>query len=154
MNTPEAWGVALLRIVLGVIFVMHGYWAFATLGHQRLADMIVRIGNPETLAPLMAWYVIAAHAVGGLLLVLGLWASPAAIAQVPIMAAAVFLLHWPEGFFMRAQVVDAAAGRAVVAGYEFPLLVLTASLVIALTGSGALSVDGARQRRLLRRAIP
>jgi putative oxidoreductase len=154
MTTPEALGVALLRIVLGGILIMHGYWAFAVLGHQRLAETIVRIGNPETLAPLMAWYVIVAHALGGLLLVLGLWGAPAAIAQVPILAAAVFLLHWPEGFFMRAEVVDAATGRTVVVGYEFPLLVLTASLVIALTGSGALSLDGTRQRRLLRRAIP
>lgn len=154
MNGPEAWGVALLRIVLGVIFVVHGYWAFATLGPQRLTEMIVRLGNPETLAPIMAWYVIGAHALGGLLLVIGLWASPAAIAQVPIMAAAVFLLHWREGFLMRAVVVDAAAGRAAVAGYEFPLLVLMGALAIALTGAGALSFDGMRQRRGFRRAIP
>ncbi|MGH7312008.1 MAG: DoxX family membrane protein, partial [Candidatus Rokuibacteriota bacterium] len=116
MYPPPAWGLAILRVALGVIFVMHGYYAFAVLGPARTADYIVRLGNPPAVGTPLAWYLIIAHVLGGLLLVLGLWTLVAALAQVPIMAAALFLLHAPQGFFMR--VAETPDGRATVAGYE------------------------------------
>lgn len=147
MYTAPAWGLALLRVVLGVIFIMHGYFAFAVLGPARTADYVVRLGNPPALGTPLAWYLIVAHVLGGLLLVLGLWTLVAALAQVPIMAAAVFLLHAPQGFFMK--VVESPEGRPTLAGYEFSLLVLTATLTIVLAGPGAPSVDVARRQRRL-----
>lgn len=151
MNDPPAWGLALLRIALGIIFVMHGYYAATVLGIERTAEMMTRIGNPETLSGLLTWYLLAAHLLGGLALIVGFWTTAAALAQVPIMAAAVFLLHWPQGFFMHAS-VDAVSGRPVVGGYEFSLLVLVATVTVALAGPGAWSVDGAH--RLRRRGLP
>jgi putative oxidoreductase len=147
MYTAPAWGLALLRVVLGVIFIMHGYFAFAVLGPARMADYVVRLGNPPALGTPLAWYLIVAHVLGGVLLVLGLWTLVAALAQVPIMAAAVFLLHAPQGFFMK--VVESPEGRPTLAGYEFSLLVLTATLTIVLAGPGAPSVDDVRRHRRL-----
>jgi putative oxidoreductase len=145
MSDPHAWGLALLRIMLGIIFVMHGY-AAAALGLDRIGELMTRIGNPAALSGPLTWYLLGAHFLGGLALMVGLWTTAAALAQVPIMAAAVFLLHWPQGFFMSA-VVDAVSGHPVVRGYEFPLLVLVATVTVALTGPGAWSVDGAHRRR-------
>jgi putative oxidoreductase len=147
MNARSAWGITLLRVVLGGIFVMHGYYALGVLGIERTAELMVRIGNPEALSRPLAWYLVAAHLAGGALVVVGLFTTLAALAQVPIMAAALFLVHWPQGFFMHGIVVDAAAGRAVAGGSEYALLVLAATLTIVFAGPGALSVDGARAHR-------
>jgi len=134
----------LLRVALGAIFVMHGYDALAVLGAPAAAALVVRLGYPAALALPLAWYLIVAHGAGGALLIVGLWTRWAALVQVPIMASAVFLLHLPQGFFMRGIVEDRAAGRAIAGGYEYSLLVLAATLAVGLSGAGAWSVDRAR----------
>lgn len=152
MTTHHAWGVALLRIMLGTIFFMHGVAAWTDLGRPAIMEAITRFGNPAGLAEPLSWYLLAARIGGGLLLVVGLWTRVAALAQVPITASALFFVRWPEGFFMRGAVVDAAKGRAVAAGYEYTLLVLVATFAIAMLGAGAFSIGGIsrirRQRRI------
>ena len=74
-------------------------------------------------------------------------AYAAALAQVPIMASAVFLLHGPQGFFVRGMTIDTPQGQQVIAaGYEFALLVLVATIALILLGPGAMAVDGVRRR--------
>lgn len=152
----HAWGAALLRVWLGVLFVMHGYSGFAVLGPEAIAGHTTRMGFPDSAGPALAWYLIAAHTVGGALLVIGLWTRVAALANVPVMAAAVFLLHMPQGFFMTGLIADAAAGHAVAGGYEFALTVLVATLAVMLLGAGALSLDHAiaERRTALTMEIP
>lgn len=147
MNTAQEWGTALLRIVLGAIFVMHGYQALAELGPATVAGYVTSLGYPPALAPALAWYLVGVHLAGGALILIGLWTRVAALLQVPIMASAVFLLHLPQGFFMRGIILDVAKGRAVADGYEYSLLVLGATLALALLGPGALSADGWRAGR-------
>ena len=96
----------------------------------------------STLLPL-AWYLIVVHLVGGALIIVGLWTRVAAVLNIPIMASAVALLHWPQGFSMRAVVTDTAAGKAMPIGYEFSLLVLACTVAIALIGAGPFSIDRA-----------
>lgn len=148
MTDERAWSILLLRSMLGVLFIMHGYSMWAIVGPDGAAVLITRLGFLPGRAALWAWYLILAHTLGGVLLVVGLWTRLAALAQVPIMAAAVFFLHWSQGFFMRGT-VDPATGRTVPVGYEYPLLVLVATLAVALAGPGALSLDAWRQRRVL-----
>lgn len=154
--TRHAWGTALLRVWLGVLFVMHGYLVLAVLGPEAIAGSTTRMGFPASAGLPLAWYLIAAHTVGGALLVIGLWTRAAALANVPVMAAAVFLLHTPEGFFMHGIILDAAAGRAIAGGYEFALTVLVATLAVMLLGAGALSLDHAiaERRTALTMEIP
>src|SRR3989442_7489009 len=97
MGDHPAWGVALLRIMLGVIFVMHGWYAWAILGPRDLTDLMLRVGNPPGIAGLLAWYTIAAHLLGGLLLIVGFLTPWAALGQVPITAGGLFLFRWPQG---------------------------------------------------------
>ena len=147
MGKYQALGVAILRITLGVIYVMHGYLSASVLGPAAVAQYVKRAGFPEGFAEPFAWYVIVAHVVGGLMLIVGFWTAVAALAQVPIMAGATFLIHVPQGFFMRGIITDAAAGRAIAGGYEFTLLVLVATIALVFTGSGSLSIDGRRRYR-------
>ena len=144
---PEAWGAMLLRVSLGVIYLMHGWYGLAVVGVQGAAGLIVRMGYPPALAPALAWYLVGAHVVGGVLMLLGVWTRVAALLQIPIMASALFFLHLAQGFFLHVQTVETAAGpRPVVAGYEHAALVLAATLALALLGPGRFSVDELRDR--------
>jgi putative oxidoreductase len=127
-----------LRVTLGAIFLMHAYLAGAVVGLDGIAGYTTRMGYPEAAGPALAWYLVLAHGVGGALLVLGLWTRWAALAQVPIMASALFLHHARQGFFLK--VVTGAGGGAVAGGYEYVLLVLAATVTLVLAGGGALAV--------------
>lgn len=134
-------GLALLRVTLGAIFVMHGYLGLAVIGPAGVGAYTTRMGFPAGLGPALGWYMILAHSIGGILLVLGLFTRWAALAQVPIMASAFFLHHLRQGFFLTGIVVDQTQGIAIAAGYEYTLLVLAATVTVVLAGGGALALD-------------
>ena len=138
---PADLGLALLRVALGVIFLMHGYLGFAVMGADGIAGYTTRMGYPPALGEALGWYLIVAHSVGGILLILGLFTRGAALAQVPIMASAFFLHHLRQGFFLTGIVVDAAKGIAIAGGYEYTLLVLAATVTLVLAGGGTLALD-------------
>ena len=131
-------GPTVLRVVLGVIFVLHGYLALYVIKPAGVARFITLMGLP--LGPLLAWYLILAHVLGGLMMIAGLWTRWAAVANVPVMLVALSLFHIDQGFFMTAVVADTAAGKARVVGIEYPLLVLAATLALVLLGGGALAM--------------
>jgi putative oxidoreductase len=141
MTSSHGLGLAVLRVTLGVIFVMHGYLGLAVIGPTGIAGYTTRMGYPAALGPALAWYMILAHSVGGILLILGLWTRWAAVAQLPIMASAFFLHHLKQGFFLTGLVVDPARGVAVAAGYEYVLLVLAATVTLILAGGGRPAVS-------------
>ena len=134
----QAWGTLLLRLIIGVVYVMHGYLALVVLGPQAVAGYITRMGYPSALAFALAWYLIVVHLGGGFLIILGLFTRWAALANVPPMASAVILLHLPQGFFMK------PVGPTSAGGYEFSLTVLVATIALVFLGSGALSLDSRR----------
>jgi putative oxidoreductase len=126
VRDPQAWGRTLLRITLGLIFVLHGYRALHG-GARGMAEYITRIGFPSEFAATLAWYLIIVHVLGGLLMIIGAWTRLAAALQLPIMLSAVALVHWKQG-------LDRV---------EFPFLVLVSTLAIVLMGPGTLAVDKA-----------
>lgn len=142
-SAAQAWGTTLIRLIVGVVFVMHGYLALVVLGPQTVAGYVSRMGYPSSLGTVLAWYLIVAHLGGGVLIIIGLWTRWAALANIPPMASAVLLLHFNQGFFMK--VVEVGPGRNVAGGYEFSLTVLVATIALVFLGSGAASVDSARR---------
>jgi len=132
-------GATLLRTVLGIIFVAHGYEGYFLLTPEGTAGFITLMGLP--LGEIMAWYLIVAHVGGGLMLIAGLWTRWAAAANVPVMlTTTVWLLYLQQGFFMTGAIVDAAAGKARAVGLEYPLLVLVATIAQVFLGGGALAL--------------
>lgn len=134
----SAYGATLLRIILGVIYVMHGYHALIVLTPSGAAAFMTNaMGLP--FAAIGVWYLIGAHVVGGAMMILGIYTRWAALANVPIMVCAVFLFHITQGFFMMGAIVNGVP-RAI--GYEFSLLVLVATVAQVLLGGGALAARG------------
>ncbi|MFI7634794.1 DoxX family protein [Nonomuraea sp. NPDC049400] len=131
----QARPVALLlaRIAIGVIFLVHGYQKFATMGIAGTAKFFESAGIP--LASVAAPAVAVLEVVGGLALILGA-ALPIVGTLLAIdMVGAIVFVHGASGF---------SAGEG---GYEFVLALAAASLAIGFTGGGALALDGVLSRR-------
>ncbi len=113
-----------LRIVAGLIFLMHGL--------QKAVDVPLFGGFLSTTiipAPqFFAWFVVLLEIVGGIALILGFlthWVSKLLTLQ---MIVAIFLVHISSGFF-------------APKGYEFALLLAVAAFSLMITGAGKWSVD-------------
>ena len=120
------YGVMLLRLILGIVYIMHAYLALVKFGP---AGMIAYQAKAGILFPEIAtWYLILAHGLGGIFLVLGIFTRWAALANVPVMLGAIVFVHGNKGFW----VTDG--------GYEYVLVLMVASVALALTGGGALSL--------------
>lgn len=120
----ESYGATVLRIVLGVVFLMHAYLAAFVYGPHGMAAFQRAQGLP--FPEIGAWYLILAHGIGGLCLILGVLVRWAALVNIPIMAGALFIVHLKQGFFMGKE-----------GGYEYAMLVLGATIAQAFLGAGA-----------------
>ena len=129
------YGATVLRLFLGVTFLMHAYLALVVYTPAGAAAFNARIGIP--LPEVAAWFTILAHGVGGIVLILGLWTRVAALANLLVMLGALFFVHLPQGYFLKAVLAN---NTAQPAGYEYVLLLVGATLAQALLGGGALAV--------------
>jgi len=120
------YGVTLLRVVLGLVYIMHAYLALAIFGPSGMVAYQVKNGVP--FPEIATWYLILAHGLGGICLVLGIFSRWAALANMPVMLGAIVFVHLKSGFW------------AHQGGYEYPLVLLLASLALAMTGGGALTL--------------
>jgi len=122
----ESYGAMVLRVVLGVVYVMHAYMAAFVIGPSGMVGYQTKHGIP--FPEIATWYLIAAHGLGGLCLILGLLVRVAALLNVPVMAGAIFFVHLKQGFFV------------INGGYEYALVMLGATIAQALLGAGAFTL--------------
>ncbi|WP_353856186.1 DoxX family protein [Bacillus sp. Bos-x628] len=122
MKTNQEIGTLFVRVILGVIFFLHGLQAYQG-GLEGTAAFFGQIGIPE----FMAYIVKTIELVGGIALILGLGTRIFAALFVPIMIVAIITVGFSKGF---------------VGGYEFELSLLVMALYLALSGSNLLSIDG------------
>ena len=123
----ESYGATVLRIFLGVIYIMHAYLAAFVFGPHGMAAYQTAKGIP--FPEIGTWYVIVAHGLGGICLILGILVRVAALVNIPIMVGALVFVHLKQGFFMDKD-----------GGYEYALLVLGATIAQALLGAGAFTL--------------
>jgi putative oxidoreductase len=145
-DTDEAWGLTLLRCVLGVVFLAHGAqkllgWYGGT-GPGGFVHAMGRMGIPA----FFAWLSIVAEFFGALGLILGLLTRVAAFGIGVDMIVAVLLVHTRNGFFMNWM------GTQRGEGYEYHLLAIAACACLVAEGAGALSFDRTIALRSWRRA--
>lgn len=122
------YGVFLLRLALGLMWLSHGLvLKLLTFGIPGLSAWLGSVGLP----PAMAWPLVIAETVGGVLVLLGWHGRWASLALLPILLGAT-ALHWANGW-----VFTAANG-----GWEYPAFLALASLAHVLLGDGALALRG------------
>ncbi|WPC07036.1 DoxX family protein [Pseudomonas benzenivorans] len=129
--TQAGYGLTVLRVIAGVTFAAHGaqklFGWFGGYGLEGVAQWMESIG----LAPgyLLALLAGSAEFFGGLALIVGVLARPAAAVLALTMLVAIFSVHLANGFFMSND------------GYEFALALLAISLAVLVEGAGRLSLD-------------
>lgn len=120
-------GSTILRVVLGVTFLLHGWQKFDEWTLAGTAASFGEMGVP--MADVMGPAVAILELVGGALLIVGLGTRVVAALLTLNMLGAMFLVHAAAGFF------------ASEGGIELVLILAAVSLFFALAGPGRLSLD-------------
>lgn len=126
-------GLTLLRLALGVVFLYHGSMKLSHL-HQWTQNF-VHMGFPSY----FAYIAGTLEAVGGALLILGLFSRLVGLLLGGELLIALLKVHLPGGPLWK------------VGGYELPMLLSAASFLFFCYGAGPWSLDagfgGGRSRR-------
>jgi putative oxidoreductase len=131
--TTDSLSPLALRIPLGIVFAAHGsqklFGWFGGYGLEGTGKFMASLGmNP---GELMAALAGGAEFFGGLALVIGLMARPAALSLAFAMIVAIATVHLKNGLFLANN------------GYEFGLALLAGTASLLISGAGAYSVDSA-----------
>ena len=121
----ERWGLTALRIVVGAVFIVHGWQKLAAGGGgSGFANNLAHMGF--TPGALWAWIVTIVEFGGGICLVLGVLVRPAAalIAIEMLVAAAKVNIH--RGFYW------------TQGGWEMPVLLALLAAIVAVSAPGRL----------------
>ena len=133
LGSRAGYGLTVLRVFVGIIFAAHGsqklFGWFGGGGLAGTAQWMESIG----LAPgtLMAVLAGGTEFFGGLALIVGLLARPAALGLSFTLLVAIFSVHISNGLVMANN------------GYEFALALLGGTVAVLIEGAGKLSIDRA-----------
>ncbi|MEV6483770.1 DoxX family protein [Streptomyces sp. NPDC051576] len=120
----------LVRVVVGLIMIMHGLNHWRGGGRiEGTARWFTGLGLRQGV--LQAWMSVLTEVGAGVLLILGLLTPLACAAVISVMLVAGLLAHRPNGFFVFKD------------GYEYVLTLAVVALALAVLGPGRWSVDHA-----------
>ena len=120
--TSRHWGITILRVMVGIVFLAHGGQKVFVYGFSGVQGAFGQMGIP--MPTVMGPFVALLELVGGLLLVVGVGTRWVSILLAIEMAVAVLKVHLPNGFFLPG-------------GFEYALMMFAASCTVALEGPGA-----------------
>jgi len=127
------YGVFLLRVSLGVMFVSHALLKYVVFTMPGFEAFLAKVGLPV----LLAWPIVLAEVIGGVAIIAGFYGRWVSAALLPVLLGAL-AVHWPNGW-----VFNAPNG-----GWEYPAFLTIAALTHILAGEGAFAVRPARLPRL------
>ncbi len=132
LTQAQGWGITVLRVVVGIVFLAHGGQKLFVWGIGNVAGSFGQMGIP--LPMLAAPVVTLVEFLGGLALLAGLWTRWVAIPLAIDMLGAMLAVHLKAGFFLPD-------------GYEFVLTLLAANVALTLLGSGEASLERVFRQR-------
>jgi putative oxidoreductase len=127
-----SWGLTVLRLVVGIVFLAHGWQKLFTMHISGVTGFLGMSGIP--IPGISAIVLTSVELLAGLALILGIVTRWAALLLAFDMVVAILAVHLKNGFFMPR-------------GYEFALTLLAACIALSLTGPGAASLDDILMKR-------
>lgn len=124
------YGIALLRASLGIMWIAHALLKLLVFTLPGAAQFFESVGYPGVLA----YPVFAAELLGGLAILVGLYARQVSLALVPVMVAAAWV-HLGNGWVFTSQ----------GGGWEYPVFLAAASVALWLAGDGAWALRRSRR---------
>lgn len=109
-----------LRLILALVFIVHGYQKVFEFGLHAMADNFVKMGAP--MPQFTGPFISLLELVGGALILIGLGTRIIAFLLMCDMIGAIVLVHGKNGF----------SGPG---GYELVLILASISLALALGGA-------------------
>jgi putative oxidoreductase len=136
-GTYPSWSHLVVRLGLGVVFFAHGSQkVLGWFGGPGLKGTIAYfqkgLGVPPAAAALGAFIEF----LGGISMILGFLARPAAFGLIVVMAMAIAKVHAQHGFFINFSMTPGKGH-----GFEFNLVLIAMALSILIGGAGAWSID-------------
>ena len=132
------YGALLLRVSMGVLFILHGIYLKAfVFGMPGAGKYFASMGLPDW----FAWVVMLYETIGGLALILGVYSRWVAVFLGVHLLVAAYLGHGANGWNFSNK----------GGGYEYPVFWAIACFALALIGSGANALKAdveLRQERL------
>ncbi len=126
MAKKQELALGIVRMVVGLIFLAHGYQKLFIYGPHGIAGSFAQLGLPF---PIVSAYLATfAEFFGGLALLIGLGTRLAAIPVGFTMVVALVKVHLAGGFFLPK-------------GFEYVLMLLAANIALVLGGGGAFALD-------------
>lgn len=125
------YGIALLRLALGAMFLAHGLMKVLVFTLPGTAAFFQSVGFPG----FTAYIVAPAEVLAGIALLIGFRTRLVAAAMVPVLLGALSV-HLGNGW-----VFSAPKG-----GWEYPLYLVIVAIAQSLLGSGAFALDNARSK--------
>ncbi|MFZ4774223.1 MAG: DoxX family protein [Terrimicrobiaceae bacterium] len=136
VSTTPSYALLVARLTLGLVMFPHGAQkVLGWFGGYGFSGTLGFFTGTLHVPALLAVLVILGEFLGSLGLIVGAFSRIAALGFVAIMARAIAMVHLGNGFFMN------WSGSQKGEGFEYHLLVIGLSFVIAIAGSGKFSID-------------
>ena len=138
LSTNGDWTGLILRVTLAAMILPHGAQKLlGWFGGYGFTGTMGFFTKQAGLPALIAFLVIMAESVGGVLLLAGVGTRLMSLWIGAVMVGAMLTVHWQNGFFM--NWFGAQKGE----GIEFFMLSLGIVVALLFTGGGKFSVDSA-----------
>jgi putative oxidoreductase len=137
LATYPSYSRVVVRLALGVVFVAHGgQKVFGWFGGPGLKATIQMFQQYMKVPPAATATAAFIELLGGLAMLAGLLARPAAAGLIVVMLVAIVKVHGRHGFFIN---FSGTPGKGH--GFEFNFVLIAMALAILIGGAGAFSID-------------
>ena len=137
-QTANSWSTLIIRVMLGIVMFPHGAQKlFGLFGGYGFSGSMGFFTDKMHIPAFFAFLAIMAEGLGSMGLIIGFLTRVAAFGILCNMIVAIWMVHWPNGFFMN------WFGTQKGEGFEYHLLAIAICLSLLISGGGKWSVDRA-----------
>jgi len=137
-QTANSWSILIIRVMLGIVMFPHGAQKlFGLFGGYGFSGSLGFFTEKMHIPVFFAFLAIMAEGLGSIGLIIGLLTRVAAFGILCNMIVAIWMVHWPHGFFMN------WFGNQKGEGFEYHLMAIAICLALLISGGGKWSVDRA-----------